>query len=140
MQKCPKCFNIKRQNKAGKTEAGSQRYRCMYCGSKYTPERKHHGYDSQTRKQALRWYVDGMNLRRTARHLGVHHTTIMRWVKEYVRQLPKAPQPQKWMNCSRLLARKKQNLLDHNRGSANALYFRVESRMGTQCRSNSIHS
>ena len=95
MQKCPKCFNTKRQNKAGKTEAGSQRYRCMYCGSKYTPERKHHGYDSQTRKQALRWYVDGMNLRRTARHLGVHHTTIMRWVKEYVRQLPKAPQPQK---------------------------------------------
>jgi len=95
MQKCPKCFNTKRQNKAGTTEAGSQRYRCMYCGSKYTPERKHHGYDSQTRKQALRWYVDGMNLRRTARHLGVHHTTIMRWVKEYVRQLPKAPQLQK---------------------------------------------
>ncbi len=65
----------------------------MVCGSKYTPEKKQHGHDAQTRKQALRLYVDGMNLRRTARHVGVHHTTIMRWVKEYVHQLPKAPQP-----------------------------------------------
>ena len=67
----------------------------MFCGSKYTPQKKHHGYDTQIRKQALRLYVDGMNLRRTARHVGVHHTTIMSWVKEYVQRLPEAPQPQK---------------------------------------------
>jgi transposase len=40
-------------------------------------------------------YVDGMNLRRTARHLGVHHTTVSLWVKAYVQQLPEAPQPRK---------------------------------------------
>jgi len=95
MQKCPKCYSVERQNKAGQTVSGSQRYRCMFCGSKYTPEKKQHGYDAKIRKQAIRLYVDGMNLRRTARHLGVHHSTVSAWVKEHVSNLPQAPQPKK---------------------------------------------
>ena len=95
MQKCQKCYNSERQNKAGQTISGSQRYRCMFCGSKYTPEKKPHGYDAKVRKQAIRLYVDGMNLRRTARHLGIHHTTVSAWIKEYVSNLPQAPQPKK---------------------------------------------
>jgi len=67
----------------------------MFCGSKYTPEKKVHGYDAKVRKQAIRLYVDGMNLRRTARQLGVHHTTVAAWIREYARTLPQAPQPQK---------------------------------------------
>ena len=67
----------------------------MFCGSKYTPEKKHHGYDAQIRKQALRLCVDEMNLRRTARHLGIHHRTVALWVKAYVRDLPEVPQPKK---------------------------------------------
>ena len=66
----------------------------MFCGCKYTPEKKPHGYDAKVRKQALRLYVDGMNLRRTARHLGIHHTTVAAWVKAYVNDL-QAPQPAK---------------------------------------------
>jgi transposase-like protein len=93
MEKCPKCYSTERQNKAGRTQAGSQRYRCLVCGAKYTPVKKPQGYGTKVRKQAIRLYVDGMNLRRTARHLGVHHTTVAVWVKEYVSQLPKAPQP-----------------------------------------------
>jgi len=95
MKKCPKCYSTTRQNKAGVTTAGSQRYRCMFCGCKYTPVKKPHGYDGQLRKQAIRLYVDGMNLRRTARHLGVHHRTVALWIKEHVRRLPQAPQPKK---------------------------------------------
>ena len=67
----------------------------MFGGRKYTPEKKHHGYDDKLRKQAIRLYVDGMNLRRTARHLGVHHSTVSIWVKEYASHLPQAPQPKK---------------------------------------------
>ena len=67
----------------------------MFCGSKYTPEKKAQGYDAKIRKQAIRMYVDGMNLRKVGRHLGVHHTTVSAWVKEYVRGLPEAPQPKK---------------------------------------------
>ncbi len=95
MQKCPKCYSVERQNKAGQTASGSQRYRCMFCGKKYTPEKKQHGYDAKLRKQAIRLYVDGMNLRRTARHLGIHHSTVSVWVREYVSNLPQAPQPKK---------------------------------------------
>ena len=95
MKKCPKCYSVVRQNKAGLTRAGSQRYRCMFCGCKYTPAQKQYGYDSQLRKQAIQLYVDGMNLRRTARHLGIHHRTVALWVQAHVHRLPQAPQPRK---------------------------------------------
>jgi transposase-like protein len=67
----------------------------MRCGTKYTPEKKQHGYDAKVRRQAIRLYVDGMNFRRTARHLGIHHSTVSLWVKEYVSHLPEAPLPKK---------------------------------------------
>ena len=67
----------------------------MFCGCKYTPRKKQHGYDLQLCKHAIRLSVDGINLRRTARHLGVHHRTVALWVKAYVARLPEAPQPKK---------------------------------------------
>jgi transposase-like protein len=50
---------------AGKTQSGSQSYRCMQCGYKYTPEPKQYGYPDEIRKQALQLYlyVNGVNLR-----------------------------------------------------------------------------
>jgi transposase-like protein len=93
--KCPKCHQIKRQNKVGFTAAGSQRYGCMFCGKKYTPEKKEQGYDVKTRKQAMRFYVDGMNLRKIGRHLGIHHGTVSNWIKTHVKKLPSIPLPKK---------------------------------------------
>ena len=43
----------------------------MHCGCKYTPEPKQHGYPDEMRKQAVQFYVDGMNLRRIARHFTI---------------------------------------------------------------------
>ena len=94
MKTCPHCQQTKRQNKAGKTEAGSQRYRCMYCGRKYTPEPKERGYSDEVRRQAIQMYVDGMNLRRIGRHLGIHHRTVSLWVKAHAASLPEAPLPE----------------------------------------------
>jgi transposase-like protein len=94
MTKCPKCQRTDRQNRAGKTSAASQRYRCMYCQLKYTPEPKAWAYDEQTRHKALELYVDGMNLRRIARHLGLHHRTVSLWVKAQAASLPESPVPQ----------------------------------------------
>lgn len=71
MKRCPHCHDTNRQNKAGKTEAGSQRYQCMHCNRKYTPERKPQGYPASLRKRATEMYVDGGNLRRIARNLKV---------------------------------------------------------------------
>lgn len=94
MSKCPYCQATTRQNKAGLTDCGSQRFRCMHCQRKYTPEPKQHGYPESMRQQAIELYVDGVNLRRIARHLKVHHRTISLWVKDHVAGLPAAPVPE----------------------------------------------
>jgi transposase len=44
---------------------------------------------------AIRLYVDGMNLRRVGRQLGVNHQSVANWVEAYVAQLPPAAQPEK---------------------------------------------
>jgi transposase-like protein len=95
MLKCPNCEATTRQNKAGKTEAGSQRYRCMHCQRKYTPEPKPQGYSDKVRQRALELYVDGGNFRRIARHLKVSHRTVSLWVTAHAETLPAAPVPQK---------------------------------------------
>ena len=61
---------------------------------KYTPQPKAWAYDEQTRQKALELYVDGLSLRRIARHLGVHHRTVSLWVNAKASDLPKAPVPE----------------------------------------------
>ena len=39
-------------------------------------------------------YVDGMNLRKIARHLKIHHRTVALWVMARAEALPNAPIPQ----------------------------------------------
>ena len=97
--KCPKCGSEEKQHKVGKNPSGSQRYRCYLCGCKYTPEKKPHSYDEAFRKKAVQLYVDGMNLRRIGRHLGVHHQSVANWAKAHAEQLPEAPLPEKVENA-----------------------------------------
>jgi transposase-like protein len=91
MNTCPHCGETHRQVKSGKTKANSQRYKCQVCGHRYTPNPKPAGYDDEIRKIAIRLYADGINFRRIARHLQVHHQTIINWVNAYVAQLPSDP-------------------------------------------------
>ena len=51
------------------------------------------GYPESLRKQAAEMYVDGMNLRKIARHLKVHHRTVALWVVDRAETLPNAPLP-----------------------------------------------
>ena len=85
--KCPKCGSEEKQHKVGKLPSGSQRYRCYLCGCKYTPEKKPHSYDEEFRKKAVQLYVDGMNLRRIGRQLGVHHQSVANWAKAHAERL-----------------------------------------------------
>ncbi len=73
------------------TKAGSQRYQCKACNRKYTPEPKAQGYDQATRIRVLKLYVDGNNLRRIARQVGVSHQTVANWVKAHAARLPDTP-------------------------------------------------
>jgi transposase-like protein len=65
----------------------------MHCQRKYTPEPKQQGYPEGLRKRAVEMYVDGMNLRKIARHLKVHHRTVALWVVDQAEALPNAPMP-----------------------------------------------
>ncbi|NJL56337.1 IS1 family transposase [bacterium] len=95
MNACPYCQASQQQVKAGRTEAGSQRYKCQHCQRRYTPTPKAGGYDAALRQQAVRMYVDGMNFRRIARQLGVHHQSVINWINAHVATLPdQAPLPE----------------------------------------------
>lgn len=91
--KCPRCEAQEGQVKVGFNRSGSQRYRCKVCDKKYTPAPKQRGYPPSVRLQAVRLYVDGLNLRRIARTLRVNHQSVANWVKAYADQLPAAPLP-----------------------------------------------
>ena len=65
----------------------------MFCQIKYTPDPKPWAYPKEVRQKALQLYVDGMNLRRIARHLGLHHRTVSLWVTAQAAQLPDPPVP-----------------------------------------------
>lgn len=93
--KCPKCGATERQVKSGFNESGSQRRKCQLCAKRYTPEPVEQGYSDEIRLQAVQMYVDGMNLRRTARHLGVSPQSVANWVDAHAAQLPASPQPEK---------------------------------------------
>jgi transposase len=92
--RCPKCDSTTRQDKIGKTEAGSQRYKCFVCGCRYTPVKKPRGYDPEMRRQAVDLYINGMNLREIGRHLGIHHTTVSSWIKVYLSKISDVTLPE----------------------------------------------
>ena len=52
--KCKRCKNEKEQIKAGKTKAGSQKYKCKVCGKVYTPKPKERNYSEEIKRQAIK--------------------------------------------------------------------------------------
>ena len=91
---CPSCGETTKQHRAGKNATGTLRRECRHCGRTYTPAPKQHGYDLALRRQALKLYVDGTNLRRIARHLDVNPQTVANWVNAAAANLPAPPLPQ----------------------------------------------
>lgn len=97
---------------------------------------ENHGYPESMRRRALEMYVDGINLRRIARHLKIHHRTVSLWLKDHAETLPVAPVPEQvhTANLDELftfIGDKKRNLhLDHCR-SPNTLHFGLVCRLGS---------
>lgn len=93
MIQCPHCSSSEHQTKSGHTRTGSQRYRCKGCQRIYTPEPKPLGYPEETRREAVRLYLEGTNFRRIGRTLSVNHQSVVNWVNAYHADLPAAGQP-----------------------------------------------
>jgi transposase-like protein len=85
---CPRCGSVERQNKDGFTPAGSQRYRCKLCKTRYTPKPKEHGYDEDIRLQALSLHLEGLSLREISGLLSVNHQSVSNWVNDYANHMP----------------------------------------------------
>jgi transposase-like protein len=77
---CPHCQAADRQVKAGRSRAGSQRFRCESCRRTYTPEPKSRGYDGQKKLAALELYAHYYRVRYAARLLKVNPQTLLNWV------------------------------------------------------------
>ncbi len=90
----PYCRASKRQIKAGRNRAGSQRFQCRE-GDRhhYTPEPKPNGYPEEVRLQAVRLYLEGTNFRRIGRLLSVNHQSVVNWINAKQAALEPAPQP-----------------------------------------------
>jgi transposase-like protein len=50
------------------------------------------GYSDEVKRQCLKMYVNGMGFRGVERVSGVHHTTLLHWVKQVAIALPDAPE------------------------------------------------
>ena len=74
--KCKNCGKEKEQIKAGKTRAGSQKYKCKHCGKVYTPNPKERTYSEEIKKQAIKLYMEGNSGSAVGRILGISKNII----------------------------------------------------------------
>jgi transposase-like protein len=84
---CPHCRDTSRQVKAGFTRTRSQRYQCQECRRQYTPAPRPLGYDDETKRAALKLYLEGNGFRRIGRILSVNHQSVVNWVNAFHAQL-----------------------------------------------------
>ena len=113
--KCPEC-NSTHIRKNG-IRKGKQNHICVDCRRQfidaYSPPR---GYSEAIKRECLKMYVNGMGFRGIERVKGVHHTTLITWVRQVGECLPNAYDPDKIPEVGELdeletfIGQKKQNL------------------------------
>ncbi len=90
---CPNCGST-HIRKNGKNR-DKQNHICVACGRQFiqdyapTPS----GYSDEVKALCLRMYVNGSGFRAIERVTGVHHTTVITWVKLVGQNLPDAYDP-----------------------------------------------
>ncbi len=90
---CPDCQST-HIRKNGKRR-GKQNYICVSCRRQFIDSYTNaQGYSDDIKQQCLRMYVNGMGFRGIERVKGVHHTTVIYWVKQVGERLPDAYEPE----------------------------------------------
>lgn len=91
---CPECKSD-RIRKNGKNRQGKQNYICVNCDRQFiTDYETYRGYSEDVKRECLKMYVNGMGFRAIERGKGVHHTTIITWIREVGELLPNAYDPE----------------------------------------------
>ena len=90
---CPECKS-EHIRKNG-MRRGKQNHVCVNCGRQFVENpRNYRGYSDEIRRTCLKMYLNGMGFRAIERVTGVHHTTIINWVKQVGNLLPDAYSPE----------------------------------------------
>ena len=88
--KCPECEST--QISKNGHRHGKQNYICRDCRKQFVAFYDVKGYSDGIKRQCLEMYVNGIGFRGIERVTGVHHTTIIYWVKQVATSLPDAPE------------------------------------------------
>jgi transposase-like protein len=78
---CPQCDQRDEVIKSGKNRSGSQRFRCRACRLYFTPQWATREPDLGRKSEALALVEQDMSYRRIACQLGVHHQTVIAWLR-----------------------------------------------------------
>lgn len=90
---CPECQSI-HIRKNGKKK-GKQNHICVDCGRQFIDHyESQRGYSDDIKRVCLRMHVNGMGFRGIERVSGVHHTTVLYWLKQVGGQLPDRYDPE----------------------------------------------
>ena len=89
---CPDCQST-HISKNG-IRRSKQNYKCKNCGRQFVENpQTDRGYSDDVRRICLRMYVNGSGFRAIQRVTGIHHTTVITWVKQVGELLPDAYDP-----------------------------------------------
>jgi transposase-like protein len=90
---CPECHSTY-VNKNGHKK-GKQNYICVDCDRQFIDGyQPHKGYSGEVKREGIKMYVNGLGFRAIERIKGVHHTSIINWVKQVGELLPDAYEPE----------------------------------------------
>ena len=90
---CPKCKSTHIRKNGIKR--GKQNHICVACNRQFIDRYETtKGYSDEVKRECLKMYVNGMGFRGIERVKGVHHTTVITWVKQVGKLLPDAYVPE----------------------------------------------
>jgi transposase-like protein len=105
-----------------------QQYLCKNCGCNYTSGIN--DYSESVKKEALRYYTEGIGFRKIERLLGMSHVSVINWVKKAAGKLKKVLSEKEKVEVLELdetcVSFKKKLVLDRGR-SQNTKTFRISS-------------
>ncbi len=88
--KCPRCKST--QISKNGHHHGKQNYICKQCRRQFVEFYGPKGYSNDVKQICLRMYVNGMGFRGIELLSGIHHNTVINWVRENGLSLPHAPE------------------------------------------------
>lgn len=89
---CPQCQSTHIRKNGIKR--GKQNHVCVSCGRQFIDRYEtSRGYSDEVKRECLKMYTNGMGFRGIERVKGVHHTTVIYWVKQVGENLPDTYEP-----------------------------------------------